>query len=570
MTCRRRDSKSKLLLAALEKDGYQYGRTITDDLGIKIAEKRLFNDYNSSKSIKFGHESHRSNFFKGRSRRIIEFHKHGLLNVGLVLNFPLLGAIGSTGEAGVSYFMEKEESSRETSLKQLIAKNDFRPMYTIRLSELNLELSKDAKNFFQKNEIITIKRIREFFREFGVFVNNKLWIGGASVYWNVFTQESKRNTNSSKHGESATVDLGPLANVLGKFRASFEQNKRNTNISNESLNECYVQVTGGTEVLLGDSQNWLESINEEKNLRVIFSEEHKYTYEYLDENLKKQFIIFHTMALEENDRILKEREQIARSLGSNINLSNLEPIALCIIKEELFVFFPFAIHVFELPSQDQKELKSIRKVPSEFKKIKSVAVLKEFVYVSTPEGLFELNPKTFKACLASKTFQNCLILPYQNYLYAFLNKVVQFDTVTGETKTITNSSDWDKTSHGIVKDKHAYVAWGGLQSIWKINLDSSYDQTKIYSYFSKKKIHGVCFFSQPNPYFVEDELCFLEGEPYKRQITRREYTYKDCLCTASNGKLLYVVLKEKDPSLKPTLYQVMADGSRNKLEGLIT
>jgi len=558
-----RNLSSEQLIKILMNYGCLYGRTIDESLQIRLADKCLFQDLPPKfevpdKAIVDIEKPHiiAKEF---NSLKEIELARNGLGAVEFIQGIPI---IFNASEDATN---KESMASNKNANTKLVYGGYYHPKGTLVLRSIFQELSEDAKNFFKNDENLTIDKVKEFFEVFGTLVPTEIVVGGELMRKEEVKQEAQ-SSNEVREKDRKGKILGLVQTWLLSIGLSAQKKEESRASSDHIEQQLHFEANGGDEKYITDATKWINSLNNTDTWRVIRVQGWRYTYEYLQPKLAEQIKnIIMQARQEELNKLKQEPLNIFNyPLSPNIILKNRAPYALCAFQNYLFVFFPHAMQILQLPNFE----KSV-KVPAPWKYVKSVTTLKNFIYASTSEGIFKINPQTSEVTLIrleNREIQMCLLLSHGNYLYAFLDKVFKINPETGNLEIFT-PSNWDTASCGIVIKDFAYVVLGWSGNLWRLDLEDK----------SEKKISRSWGNSQAMISCLENDehVLIYHKKLYKLDVNNGDYQqvednqYPNMLCATTTGTEMYVATKldpyEKSQE-KILFYKVKPNGARERLD----
>jgi len=557
-----RNLSSKQLLQILMNYGCLYGRSIDENLQIKLADKCLFQDlpFDFEVPAKAIVDIEKPDIVakEFNSLKQIELDKNGIGAVEFTQGIPIIlnGSEDST--------KKDQMASVENLSTKLLYGGYYHPKGTLILRSIFQELSEEAKNFFKEDENLTLDRIKEFFKIFGTLVPTEIVVGGELMRKEEIKQDTQVSDQIKEKNNKAKL-VGLVQTWLLSIGMSVQKKEESKNSSDQVEQQLHFEANGGDEKYITDATKWINSLNNPDTWKVIRVQGWRYSYEYLQPKIIEK--IKNIIAQARQEEISKFKQEAFNifnyPLSSNILLETRAPYALCAIQNYLFAFFPHAMHILQLPNLD----KSV-KIPVPWKHVKSVTVIKDFIYASTSEGIFRINPYTSETTLVTlkdREIQMCLILSYGNYLYAFLDKVLKIDPETGIWEVFT-SSNWDTACCGVVKKGVAYIVLNWSGNLWRLGLEDK----------SEKKIarswgNSQAMISDPES---ENHVLVYNKSLYRVDINNGSYQqvedskYPNLICATMTGSEMYVATKA-DPYEKSTekivFYKVKPNGARDRI-----
>jgi len=554
---------SKQLLRIIMNYGSLYGRYIDENFKIRLSDQCFFKDLPPNYEIPARAivvmEKPDIIAQEFSNLKQIELNKNGIAAVKFTQGIPIIL------NASEEYKSTTVSASSENVTSKIVYGGYYHPKGSILLREIFKELSPEAQNFFDENETLTIERIQEFFKAFGMIVPTEVVIGGELTRSEDIKQETKKSGESQEKGGKLKL-LGLVQTWLLTIGYAGQTKKDTRTFDDKLSQQLRFEANGGDEKYITDATKWINSLNNPETWKVIRVNGWKYTYEYLPPRIVDQFrnISESEVKFKQMSKELEASPNFLISkLSPNISLSNKAPYSLCAYNNNLFAFFPHAIHVIPLP-----DLQNSFKVPVPWKYVKSTVVLKDFIYASTCEGLMKINPQTLKITpveVRNRDITMCLILESEGFLYAFLDKVLAINPETGEFETVTSSSSWGTATCGFIKEKCAYIV-SGYGNLWSLDLESK----------AEKKIAGSwgsaqAMFENPKN---NDEALIYAKQFYSINIKNGKYEkiedhkYPELLCATMASETMYVATKP-DPQgklfEKVSLYQVKINGFREPL-----
>ena len=552
------------LVRILRNDGFQYGRYINEDMEIKLAEKSLFEDLPENFEFPEGSrvtiEQTGSRCKELERKTKIEFEKHDIIDVKFSLGLPLI--VKAENEIGT----KRIKKTQKTTSRKIIYQDHFYPKGTILLRVINRKLSPKVHEFFKrKDKNLTIEHVKEFFDTFGVFVNTEVIIGGKLVIWN----ETEQNTSVSQESRQRDVKLnfGPenlLKTLLSKLWIQ-GQGKEESKVSLDETNkQFHIQITGGDDQCFDSFDKWKSSLNDPENWKVIGYRKWKYTYKFLPEKLKKQFKKFIEEARETERKRLASSEAFSSKLSRNINLRNCAPHSLAVFDDKLFVFFSSAMQILEIP-QLQKSVN----VPAPWRELRSAAVLGEFIYASTSEGIYKINPETFEVTrvkIHDREIPMCFILAYNKCLYAFSDSIIRIDPEEMNCSEFLTSGSWSSVSCGLIKKDFAYVVLNQFpkDKIIELNMKER-SQREVYNSYLNDIQAIAQFHPDDKGIYIFQNGFFHLNLKNRKSDPREDKKYEGPICVASTEKYLYVASRNHNTTnlnKRIFLYQVRSNGNR--------
>jgi len=554
---------SKQLTKIIMNYGCLYGRCIDENFKIRLSDQCLFQDLPENYEIPakaiLAMEKPDIIAQEFSNLKQIELNKNGIFAIEFTQGIPII--FNSSEE----YKSTTVSALNQSSNSKIVFGGYYHPKGSIILREIMKELSNDAKNFFQENEVVTLEKAQEFFKVFGVMVPTEVVIGGELSRSEEIKQDTKQSGETKEKGGKLKL-LGLVQTWLFSIGYA-NQSKKDIKETTDKINQqLRFEANGGDEKYITDATKWINSLNNPETWKVIRVNAWKYTYEYLHPNIADQFRKLMQAQIKPDPAInnLEQPQSLLRKIGSNIKLSNHAPYSLCVYNNSLYAFFSHAVHILSLPN-----LQDGFKAPVPWKYLKSTTILKGFIYASTCEGIMKIDPETLKITpvkIQDKEIPMCLILAYNDHLYAFLDKVVKINPETGESEVITSSGSWASATCGFVQDHVAYIVLSGYGNIWSLDLENK----------TERKIAGSWGYAQAmfaNPNNVDEAFIYLK-QLYKLDLKNGKYEiiedhkYPELLCGAIESGMMYIATKP-DPQGKTLekicLYQVKSNGSREPL-----